>query len=114
MLRVNYKMRIGSVRLPAHSLCNIGDYSLSCPIYACNGLFAAVWKKQTLIFFAVDSQHLRACLGLKGKDSENLFKGMTFRFNLSKVSPTVRRELLKGFKGCKGCKVIFEEGGDLK
>ena len=113
MLRVNYKLRLGSVRLPAHSLCNIGEKALTCPIYACNGLFAAVWKKRDLIFFATDSHHLRACLGLEGKDPDNLFKGMTFRFDLSKVSPTIRKELLRGFNGCKGCKVIFEEG-DLK
>ena len=113
MLRVNYKLRIGSVRIPAHTLCNIGGWDLTCPIYACNGLFAVVWKKRDLIFFANDSAHLKACLGLEGKDPDNLFKGLTFRFNLSKVSPTIRKELLKGFKGCSGCKVIFEEG-DLK
>ena len=113
MLRVNYKEHIGSVKIPPHSLCNIGEKALTCPIYACNGLFAAVWKKAHLIFFANDSDHLRAMLGLQGKDPENLFKGMTFRFNLGKVSPFLRKELLKGFKGVKGCKVIFEEG-DLK
>ena len=111
MLRVNYKKHFGSVRLPARSLCNIGEKALTCPIYACNGLFAVVWKKRDLIFFATDCSHLRRMLGLEGSDSDNLFKGMTFRFNLGKVSDTIRKELLKGFKGVKNCKVIFEEGG---
>lgn len=110
MLRVDYKKRLGSVRLPPRSLCNIGDKALICPLYACNGLFAAVWKKSQLIFFVTDSDHLKACLGFKGKDLDNLFKGMTFRFKLNKISDYTRKELLKGFKGCKGCKVIFEEG----
>ena len=113
MLRVNYKKRIGSVKIPPRSLCNIGDKAITCPIYSCNALFAVVWKKRDLIFFAADSDHLRGCLGLRGKDPDNLFKGMVFRFDLSKVSPTIKKELLKGFKGCRGCKVLFEEG-DLK
>ena len=113
MLRVNYKMRIGSVRLPANSLCNMGEKALTCPIYACNGLFAAVWKRKDLILFASDLSHLKALLGIKGKDPENLFKGLIFRFDLSKLSVALRNNLLKGFKGCRGCKVIFREG-DLK
>lgn len=113
MLRVNYKIKIGAVKLPPHSLCNIGDRALTCPIYACNGLFAVVYQKRDLIFFASSSSHLRRMLGLEGSDPDNLFEGMLFKFNLSKVSPALRAELLRGFKGCKGCKVIFEEG-DLK
>lgn len=112
MLSVYYDRPIGAVKLPAGSDWNQGDFPITVPIYQCNGLFAAVFQKVQMIFFAVDKKHLKAMLGLeKGCSPDNLFKGLLFKFNLSDCPDTIRQDLVDGFKGCNGCKVIFEEGG---